>query len=110
MLCNSSCRLAVPVIVRVDGLESGQDIFHSIECEQSFPCRQHSPEACVLRDYWTTSRQVAGAALTEPATAQAHILIFGDREFTTRGSHIIAVAPGVHGKPLRIGQAPPVRL
>jgi hypothetical protein len=31
MLCNSSCRFAVPFIVRVDGLESGQDILHGVE-------------------------------------------------------------------------------
>src|SRR5262249_33711376 len=48
-------------------------------------------------------------AFAEPTTAQPHVLVFGDREFATRGLHIVSIGPRIGGEGVGVGQLPTTR-
>src|SRR5581483_3863021 len=53
--------------------------------------RQDVAEACLLRDHGTSARQVARAAIAEPAAAQADVLVLGHGDLAERTADVAAV-------------------
>src|SRR5512139_3988821 len=110
ILSNVRCRPAVAVIIRMNLLKGRHYLLQSVKGEQAFTHGQHSSESGVLRDHGAASSQITGATITEPAALQSNVLVLGDREFSTRGLHIIAIRENVFRQSDRIHYTPAVRL
>src|SRR5438552_16567286 len=104
LFSDATGRTAVPIVVSLDGLESCDNILHGVERKQTLASGKDGTEPSVLGDHWTTRSKVAGAAFAEPATAQTHVLVFGDSEFAARGPYILSIGPRIGGEGLGVGQ------
>ena len=101
---------AVALVVGVDRLDRRQDLVHRREREQALAGREHVAEAGVLADHRPAGGQVGGAAVAEPAGAQAHVLVLGDGELAARVRDVVAVGVGVGGEVERVPHLPALSL
>src|SRR5258708_3038418 len=91
-------------------LKRGQRLFHRVKGKQPFAGRQDVAEAGVLRYDRTSGGKIAGAALAEPAAAEADILVLGHGKLAARGAYVIAIGPGIGAELVRVGDAPAMAL
>ncbi len=98
--------MAVPFVIALDCFESSQDLVHRVKGEQPLAYREDRAEAGVLRDHWSASRKVAGTAVTEPSSLQAHVRILSHGKFPAGRLQIILV--GAHRERMRVCQTPAV--
>src|SRR5437762_9433486 len=84
--------------VRDDGLDCGGRVVHVAEREQALAGRKVATKPGVLRDDRPPCSQIGRAAVAEPTSAEANVLILGDREFTGRAADVVTVGAQV-GRP-----------
>ncbi len=73
-------RVAVPRVIRANRLQGLDDVVDRAEREQSLPGREEGAEAGVLRDHGTAGREIADAAIAEPAAARRGVTALGDSD------------------------------
>ena len=82
---------AVALGVGVDRLDRREDLVRGREREQALAGGERGAEAGVLGDHRPAGRQVGGAAVAEPARAQAHVLVLGDGELAAGARDVVPV-------------------
>src|SRR2546430_13956870 len=88
-------------------LSNGIDnFFHRRKREEAITSRQDIAETCFLRNHRPPARKISRAAIAEPATTQANVLVFGDGEFSTRARNVLAIGIDVAGKTERGSKLP----
>ena len=97
-------------IVGVDRLHGREDLLHGGEREQSLAGREHVAEAGVLVDHRAPGGQVGGAAVAEPAGAQAHVLVLRHRVLAARARDVVTVVIRVDREVERMTDLPSVAL
>src|SRR5215218_49275 len=95
-------------VVALDRLDRSQDFVHRSKREETFSGRESPTESGLLGDDWPPGRQIAGAAVAEPAGIGPHVLIAGDGELATRTLDVGAIPLGVSGDVHRVDLAPAV--
>src|SRR5207245_1509778 len=109
VLCRDLGRCAtVPGIITLDRIYGGENVVDRFETEQAFSRWNEFAKAGFLGDYRAAGGQVAGAAVTEPASVGAHVLIAGDGEFGTGLLDVRTVAIRVTRNRHRIDLLPAV--
>src|SRR5439155_27334428 len=103
---NISGSAAVSLVIAFDRFESSQDLVHRVKGEQPLTCWEDRAEASVLSDNWPAGREVAGTAITEPSSLQAHVRILSHGKFAARRLQVIPV--GTQIERMRIRQMPAV--
>jgi hypothetical protein len=103
-------RTAVALVVGVDRFDRGQDVVHRGEAEQALAGGEDVREAGLLADHRPPGGEVRDAAIAEPAGAQAHVLVLGDRELAAGVRDVVAVCVGVGGEVERVADTPALRL
>src|SRR5687768_15920627 len=98
----------VPLIVGLDRVERTQDLVHRVEAEEPLAGGQELAEPCLLRNDRSAGREVADAAVAEPARARAHVLVPRNGELAARALDIVSIAAHVPRDLLSIGLIPPV--
>ena len=96
-------------VVGVDAPDRLENLLQRREGEQPFAGRQDVAEAGVLGDDRTAAREVAGAAVAEPAAAQPHVLVLGDRELAARLADVLPIGVEVLVECRGVTDAPSVR-
>src|SRR3712207_453358 len=79
-----------------------------LEGEQPLPYGQECAEAGLLGDHRAAGRQVAGAAVAEPAAAGGHVAALGYAELGLGARDEAPIAGWRMRHPLRVEQAPAV--
>src|SRR5687767_15082106 len=100
------CRDGVPSIAAFDLVECRDGVVPRHEREQARPDRQASPEARVLSDDWPTGREIRSASVAEPTTPEADVLVFGNRELTSRALDVSPVHVEIDGDRGRVDDLP----
>ena len=71
-------RNAVLIRVPLNSFQSGSGLLKRVECDQSIAAGDVAAPGRVLHDSWTSRRQVATGAATEPTTFAGDVNVFGD--------------------------------
>src|SRR5262245_29592185 len=85
-------------VIRINAFDGCNDLLHRRKAEQALAGRQEIAKSSLLGDDRLARRQVLGAPFTKPTTAQAYVLVFGDREFTARSRDVLPIAVDITRK------------
>src|SRR5882724_5853876 len=92
--------------IALNGVDGKEDVFHCFESEETAPGGKAIAEGGFLGNDGTPGREVGGAAITEPTTTQANVLIFGYRKLAARTENVITVTIEIAGDFDRVGPTP----
>src|SRR5262245_52778901 len=98
------------VVVAGDRVDGRGGLIEGGKAEQPAAGWKRVAEAGVLRDDRPPGREIRGAAIAEPAGAEADVLILGDGELTARAADVVAVSIDIGGQRFRVDDVPAVRL
>ena len=101
-------RAPVPRVVGAHVVERRRRLARRVERQHAVAGRQPRPEAGVLRDDRAARRQVAQAAIAEPAAGGGHVARLREAELTPRALHERAVVPWGRGDDGGVEQPPAV--
>src|SRR5215211_2627170 len=103
-------RPTVALVRPDDLLRSRRRLIEGGERHQPFSARQQVADSGVLREHRTAARQVARAAIAQPAAAGVDREVLGDHQLGGRAVNVVAVAPRVAGGRVGISEQPAVLL
>src|SRR5689334_22126942 len=102
-------RAAVARVIAFDRVDGSQDVVHRAEAEQALAGGQEFAEPRLLGNHRPPGREIAGAAVAEPARVGANVLVAGDGEFAPRALNVGAVSINIGGDADGVDLAPTVR-
>src|SRR6266540_5753290 len=103
-------RRRVTLVVRIDSCGGVLDFLHRGKTEQPLAGRQHIAEASLLCDHRPAAGQIRGAAIAEPAAAQADVLVLRHGELAPRLADIGTIGVDVRREAQGIPHQPSVVL
>src|SRR6266853_1401617 len=94
LLGNAACGMRLPLIVVRHHSDGRQRFVFRPESEETCSSGNNVAESRILRDHRTTSGEITGTTVAEPATAQTDVLILGHGELAAGGTDVLAVGAG----------------
>src|SRR5688572_23438725 len=96
----------MPVVIRIDFLNGGEDFLGGCETEQALPRGQYIGKAGVLGDNRLAGSEVCGTSIAEPPCSEANILFLGDRKLASGVAYIVSIRIQILRKAERVANLP----